>query len=551
MQPLILSGIGLPLRLLQLPKWWVFLGVRLSHGLLGVVACYALTLSLQRRFSPSFAAVFLWCCALSTQMHYILPRINMDSSLTIVSIFVLASWIRQSYKLTIALSIFAVFLRFNYLPVAGCMGFWIAGWEKPKQLSWIDWWRYLISYFVKYMLGFFLLFVFVDSCWYQRPTLATANSFLFNIAQNSNSLFGIHSPWKYIGMHTRENTFVFLVLGFIGMLSHLRFPYLYPSLLTVLYLNMMAQKQERFLYFFMPILCMLAALGFCLLWGLSTSRMVHTLRGRPGRHSRYGRKLRHLLCLLLIIVATISAVSVGLLRFNVGSRPAGFYHPTSNLRTSLAVLPPESSCLSGVPWVSWWAVDQCTKMYTLQFLDDFFPAFHAVSYLRFENDTSWSKAPFQLTGDHRLFVDSQNDWNDDEQVPRIAAAARHWRESLQDWLSTTNIAAIYLQGGVGISKFRHQHALSLLQADEVTLHDYLTANDQLSDHLLFYHLILDGILQEDYSRSNVGKPLGYYYDVPALWRWSGWWMYHSDFDASWLVQSQELWTRNSLRYSSE
>ena len=80
----------------------------------------------------------------------------------------------------------------------------------------------------------------------------------------------------------------------------------------------------------------------------------------------------------------ISGISVSLLRVYQHSTHYYFYYKEAD-SIALSSPKPEMNCLSVNPFASWLLPDSCKKIYTVQFLDEYFPGYYKIAFRRFEN----------------------------------------------------------------------------------------------------------------------------------------------------------------------
>jgi len=336
----------------------------------------------------------------------------------------------------------------------------------------------------------------------------------------------------------------------ISIKSEYQGKYILPYLLTFCYLQTLDHKQERFLYFLFPVMSLYAGFLFELLLSIKienisalkkkndghlttnttekgshnnkmTNGQTQNTTYKPRIRSRSSKShflqylpyLRYLIVLIIFFVMCIyvvSGLSAVLIRdyqfslhhyffkFQVGEN---ILKSTAKLQNITDTLPncmnsnvdktlehfKDTKCLVAVPWSSWRLPTNC-KLYTIQLLDEFFDGYNNVSFRRFENVSESGFIPMYSTK-QPLFIESQNDWDHNVQLPRVNAIGntKQWNTS-----ALHDVDHIILQGGGNISstiiswsnepgnfKIRHKKIAHIIFYYEILFGKYLPEHFQV------------------------------------------------------------------------
>eukprot|EP00792_Barthelona_sp_PAP020_P008454 TRINITY_DN3221_c0_g2_i1.p1 TRINITY_DN3221_c0_g2~~TRINITY_DN3221_c0_g2_i1.p1 ORF type:complete len:831 (+),score=202.63 TRINITY_DN3221_c0_g2_i1:63-2555(+) len=279
----ILQFFGIIFQNFGLNRSQVFYGLRLLVGIVGSFVTYRFSLSIFKKFSPFVGVLTHILCVFNFHHAYIMNRINMDAWGSLLLIMVHTSWFNDSIFGVLFYGFAAIVLRFNTLPIVGIIGLFILfslpkRFNETKTYNWMNWVIKLGICAVLFLLFWVVIFIVADSQWYKRPTMAFWNSFIFNIVENQNSLFGTGDSSYYPNLLKQDNNIIVYFLTFASFfISGSRLQYFTPSVICYLYLNNMAQKQERFIWYIYPLLCMMTADVIAFILGNDEHNLVESV----------------------------------------------------------------------------------------------------------------------------------------------------------------------------------------------------------------------------------------------------------------------------------
>lgn len=173
-------------------RYMVFYLIRLTVATLGMFGLFYFATAVKKKFGRRVSDYTLLLAVFNHYVLFIMNRVNMDSIMAILNLYIFAFWLERKVKLIVVLGVFTVLLRLNFLPILGIIllhflffsqNSSFLGTLKKIQRLIKDRFKKLLLWGITTSVVWLSLFFIIDSWWYQKPTLSFYNFLHFNIVK--------------------------------------------------------------------------------------------------------------------------------------------------------------------------------------------------------------------------------------------------------------------------------------------------------------------------------------------------------------------------------
>ncbi|PRP87670.1 putative purple acid phosphatase 20-like [Planoprotostelium fungivorum] len=588
--PLILSIVGKIFQTLGIPKFGTFYLIRFTLGVFGSYALYFFHGAVRKKFGEIVGITTLLLVLFNHTVILYLNRLSLDAFIAILNLFVFSFWMNDQIFLLIFLSTFTAFLRLNYLPIfAIIMMHLIFTFEEKKTPIKIVMMLYAIASIIV-MTG---LFSAVDTAWYGKFTFTPLNSFLHNILSVSDHL-GVRrpdSPFIYIEALIRENNILIFIGGILGVTVTVRqHIYAFPYGVTFFYLQMLTKRQERYMYFLYPILCLYTSIFF--FWiaqasfytpppvavdkedvelvtdGLPPINIDPSKMSTHSHDSTIGKKVkltrrhgglvkaitatknthytmengeivyreqrfifpwRAYVIISILLLYSSSGISSMCHRVYRHSTYYSFFH--HNVRPTMR---DNMNCMSTTPWSSWLLPAECETLYTINIQDEIFQGYNRIAFRRFEDNQKTALVPLEIPNRILLMPATKSVLNDTQKCAKLGSLAP--KLSFDNTpLHQAPVDYIFIFGGEGIDKRAADIFLSCTNKP--------LRNPTMSKNTFYHELVLGKYLTSHYRLLAEVQAGENFYERSMVDRVIGRWMFEYETEEDNRVTTLTAWKR--------